>query len=96
MRQAERRLAAWTGALFGLFVEARPDPEQPAVRVGHRAAAVSASFLVRGTVVSAFRTAVGRIMATEQVRILLSGPWPPYSFASDVDHGAASTMERIP
>jgi len=69
-------------------------------RAGDRAGVlVSASFLVRRRQVPAFRELFGRFQSTSAAPALLSGPWPPYSFAGlegapsaspQTDYGARS------
>ncbi|MFO8011813.1 MAG: GvpL/GvpF family gas vesicle protein, partial [Phycisphaerae bacterium] len=64
-------------------------------RAGDRAGVlVSASFLVRRRHVAAFRETFRRFQATSSVPALLSGPWPPYSFAGlEGNQSAASYGE---
>jgi gas vesicle protein GvpL/GvpF len=68
---AERLL----GSLSGLFV--RHKMELPN---GPRKHVLSLYFLVPRAGVEVFRRAVREIQRVESVKLLLSGPWPPYSF----------------
>ena len=65
------------GALGGLVESTRVDRS---VSPGRRLASVY--FLVKRTAVDALRQEFRRIERKESVRLLLSGPWPPYNFAA--------------
>ena len=51
-------------------------------------------YLLDQTKVEAFRTAFDAIRGTRAMRLLLTGPWPPYSFVSrmEMDAGAATEI----
>ncbi len=69
---AERCLAQFSG----LFVKAKTEGPSP------RLPLLSLYFLVPRRTVAAFRRAFRGLAATESARLLLSGPWPPYNFAT--------------
>lgn len=64
-------------ALSGCFVRSRQESSRVA---GRRL--LSLYFLVPGSAVESFRKVFRGIRLKESVRLLLSGPWPPYNFAS--------------
>ena len=70
------------GALGGLAERTETDTNS---RPGKRFA--SFYFLVKRGAMESFRQAFRRIERTESVRLLLSGPWPPYTFVVPSPNG---------
>ncbi|MCX7018513.1 MAG: GvpL/GvpF family gas vesicle protein [Candidatus Sumerlaeota bacterium] len=58
----------------GLFVKSRIESAQP-----HGGNLISLYFLVPNGNVERFRSAFRTLSASEQAKLLLSGPWPPYN-----------------
>lgn len=71
------------GALGGLAERTETD-ENGTVNPGF----ASLAFLVRREAVTSFRRAFRRIERTEPALLLLSGPWPPWSFAVPERNGS--------
>jgi len=66
-------------AFRGLFVKCRMETS-PVVNSIFRAPVMSLDFLVERKNVNAFRQTFRTLNKGSHVKILLSGPWPPYSF----------------
>jgi hypothetical protein len=67
------------GSLAGLYVRRKvefPDP--------NRSRLLSLYFLVPRAAVEAFRRAARHLHPKESVKLLLSGPWPPYNFVDSL------------
>ncbi len=78
-------------AFRGLFVQFRTEAETfGAFRLAFRASLVSLHFLVRRECVEPFRRAFHHLGKEVSVRLLLSGPWPPYNFVDSDTSGAAT------
>lgn len=60
----------------GLYVKSKTEGPAP------RLPLLSLSFLVPLELLGAFRQAFRRLSRTETYRLLLSGPWPPYTFVT--------------
>jgi hypothetical protein len=68
------------GSLAGLYVRRKvefPDP--------NRSRLLSLYFLVSRAAVEAFRRAARHLHPKASVKLLLSGPWPPYNFVDSLD-----------
>lgn len=77
---AAARLRGALGALAERTVADLPGPmDRPVASLG---------FLVRREAVEGFRRAFRRIESIEPARLLLTGPWPPWSFAAADGHRA--------
>lgn len=70
-------------------VRARRNPTLGRRATGLRDAMIlNAAFLVRRSEVGAFRAEVDKLAeryATEELMVVLSGPWPPYNFSPDLE-----------
>lgn len=71
-------------ALGPLAERTRIEPEG-----GGRSRLASVYFLVRRGRVDSFRREFRRVEAAQSTRLLLSGPWPPYNFASFARRGGS-------
>jgi hypothetical protein len=86
-RRAEHAAAALHDPLSALAVEARRHTARAPEEV------LRASYLVERTRLPRFRSEVQRLQRThEEVAILCTGPWPPYSF---VDGAEIPVTERV-
>lgn len=72
-RQAGERCLTHFG---GLFVKSKTEGPSP------RLPLLSLYFLVPRPTVATFRQAFRQLSETEPAKLLLSGPWPPYNFAT--------------
>ena len=90
---AVERVGAWVEALRkalkGLFVASKTEPAGATVGPS-AAAAATVHFLVRQECLPPFREAAESATAGPGVRLLLTGPWPPYNFADPVGNGDPS------
>ncbi len=73
-RQAADRCRA---QFAGLFVKSKTEAPSP------RLPLLSLYFLVPRPAVASFRQAFRHLTETESVKLLLSGPWPPYNFVTN-------------
>ena len=82
-RAADDLWARCRAALAGMFVRfLREGPARPPSAGGGRARMLSWYFLVPRPEVAAFRQAFMNFSREEKAKLLISGPWPPYSFAA--------------
>ena len=79
-RQAADIAALARAAFEGLFSEVRLEPPS-AGRMG----VLSLCFLIRREGLAAFHAAFAQFEAQCRQRVMLTGPWPPYSFAGPED-----------
>ncbi len=79
-RQAADVAASARAALDGLYRETRLEPP-----TASRMRVLSLCFLVRREHLAAFRAAFAQFEAQCRQRVMLTGPWPPYSFAGPDD-----------
>ncbi|MFP3870142.1 MAG: GvpL/GvpF family gas vesicle protein [Syntrophobacteria bacterium] len=75
-------LARCRGAFAGLFVKCKMDlAPLRTPRSAFHLSLPSLYFLVPGNCLETFHNEFRRLSARESAKLLLSGPWPPYSFA---------------
>ncbi len=88
-RAAEELAERYRDGLSGLFSRFEVEAPSPAALVvgPEGMAALSLSFLVPSSCVEAFRKAFGEVHRGEG-SARLSGPWPPYSFVTDLEGGS--------
>lgn len=87
LKEKARSVARDLDAAFGALALERVETLLPTPRVAARA-----TYLLDPEGVTAFRTAFEDVRRTrDDLRFLLTGPWPPYSFVrrTDTDDGAA-------
>jgi len=89
----ENQLAGWIGdQLSSCFSEQRRDSAKAA-----QGRLLSLYFLTPKTDVQRFQDKARQIAAPDGAKLLLSGPWPPYNFASLGDEALGiASMESVP
>lgn len=76
-RQHKVLLDRYNQAFSGLYSTCRMETNERGGR-----AVLSLYYLIPENAVGSFREAFARAVATEEAKTLVSGPWPPYSFAT--------------
>ena len=76
-RQHKSLLDRYNQAFSGLYSKCRTEADERGGR-----AVVSLYYLIPENAVGSFREAFARAVAAEGAKTLVSGPWPPYSFAT--------------
>jgi hypothetical protein len=75
-------------AFAGLFVKCKTEKASPgARRLAFRTPLASLYFLLRREWLESFRNTFRDVASRESVRLLLSGPWPPYNFVESTTQG---------
>jgi hypothetical protein len=89
----ESQLAGRIGELLaGCFTEQRRESAQAA-----QGRLLSLYFLTPKTGVERFQNKARQIAAGDGIKLMLSGPWPPYNFASPGDEfSGIASMESVP